>query len=644
MNEEVPSGDKMILDANRGITNIVDNKTIKNDLLKVTDYLFNVLKDHYGPYSSFAALDSSRILHDTTFTKDGIGIIRAIEFASPQEEWVRKTLAFIGTKMEAVVGDGTTSAMMFTCAMIKHMVARLDMIKPVTLNQMREAFQEMLDHIKLRVDSNISVKPFKVTEDGDTIVDTELVKQIAYRQVYTSSHGDQELTDALSEVFVHTPKPLWDRMIWERSRMETGKRFTVDKSQGQYDMQTEVFSKSMLNKDFCTWYDAPTATLLVMNDAVRFGEEAWDIISKCAKEATKENPVVILCHKRWDENTYTEFLSLMKECQKNDRPVAVFNKDTDNPALNDYVSIQLLTDNPIDHFKHGEVLIVNDVHVTFKAGRLTLDNLYQVPEEYKNNGRPERFMVYDGKHVEFNDYLEAVKTYADGMSKLNLTPQVREQQTAYYRMFSKLYYDSSYTLIIGGNTHDNLAGVDVADDAIRATAHALTTGVVFSNNKTLYLILEQMRNIADNYPSKFSNLCMWFVDCAMLALQDIAGCLFESLYPKHDNFLYELLFDPSSSKYRYFINWWYHHAVNLLMYTNKEDADNQPVQFPFITVDTDIERLLDTDPDKIVVQPANSDISMLERFAEVALKFVLTDKIIVHNGAYIGKHKANKRR
>ena len=109
---------RAILNANRGISNVIEQKVINTDLRRVSDNIFNVLKHHYGPYSGFAAKDDGQPLNETIFTKDGIGIIRAIQYASPQEEWVRKTIAYIGSRMESSVGDGTTSAMMFTSVAI----------------------------------------------------------------------------------------------------------------------------------------------------------------------------------------------------------------------------------------------------------------------------------------------------------------------------------------------------------------------------------------------------------------------------------------------------------------------------------------------------------------------------------------------
>ena len=46
---------------------------------------------------------------------------------------------------------------------------------------------------------------------------------------------------------------------------------------------------------------------------------------------------------------------------------------------------------------------------------------------------------------------------------------------------------------------------------------------------------------------------------------------------------------------------------------------------------------------ELIVQPANSDISMLSRFAEVALKFLLTERIIFARAAYVDRPNIFKR-
>ena len=142
---------KAVIDANKGVTNVLESETIHTDLANVYDKIYNTLKAHFGPYSKFAVLiDPSDVLADPVFTTDGINIVRAIEFASPMEEEVKKMVAYIGTRMETAVGDGTTSAMMFTCAVLKKLMTHLysNEYEHFSLNELRREYDNIVAHIE----------------------------------------------------------------------------------------------------------------------------------------------------------------------------------------------------------------------------------------------------------------------------------------------------------------------------------------------------------------------------------------------------------------------------------------------------------------------------------------------------------------
>ena len=89
---------------------------------------------------------------------------------------------------------------------------------------------------------------------------------------------------------------------------------------------------------------------------------------------------------------------------------------------------------------------------------------------------------------------------------------------------------------------------------------------------------------------------------------------------------------------REFCDWWFHHAVDLLTYDSRklwDDQDNVAhVRSPMAN--------LEFGPFWFIVQPANADIVMLDRFGEIALKFILTERIIVKDAAYINKKGSKK--
>ena len=637
---------RVILNANTGVDNVLDAKVIRKDLQAVMDKLFNILKGHYGPLSTFAAIDSGNVLDDTQFTKDGINIIRDIEFASPMEDWVRKTIAFIGSRVESSVGDGTTSAMMFTCAMLKHMLEHIDEIKPISYTQLYNTFLGLINQIEDRIDRS-KVSPFK---DGNNTnwdldnIDTDIVSKIVYNQVYTSSHGDEELASALAAMYSKTPPELWDRMTYERLKYESDKRFEVVASEGQYTMHADVFTNSMLNQDFCTWFKSDNCKLMILNNAINIDTSAYDRIMEVIKEdLTCYYPLVILCHSNISTATYQELIAKIDEEALSDHKIAIFTVNTKtstwNPSVNDFVALQLLCGVDITKMTRGglssDCIEVDSAKVMWKNDRLVLDNLYVVPEQYANN--PRRHQCLDGHHSQFTDYVATVKKYADGYAKLDHTRDNVELQNLMYRMYAKLTYRNTYTMRIGGNAHDNLAMVDIVDDCIRAASRGLKNGIVHGNNRTLYFILK-------NY-LRTNNLESWLVTRMLEAFDDIAISLLEQLYPKKR-------FTKRTK--RDFADWWYSTAVDLLEYDYTEYWRTQCSNLRHIgecspvpsvctrNLHDNLERMLthsDKGKNNIICQPANTDISMLKRFAEVAVKYVLTGRIIVRNAAYVDKNK-----
>ena len=103
-----------IVNANIGVTNILESNDIYTIMLDTFTDIVRVLSDHCGPYGKFAMITSAtNRVAEPVFTKDGIGIVRAMEYMSVMQEYVRNTLAYMGSRVETAAGDGTTSSISF---------------------------------------------------------------------------------------------------------------------------------------------------------------------------------------------------------------------------------------------------------------------------------------------------------------------------------------------------------------------------------------------------------------------------------------------------------------------------------------------------------------------------------------------------
>lgn len=631
MSDGFPASKLRILNANKGVTNVIEQNVINTDLKRVADNLFQVLKHHYGPYSGFAAIDNGQPLDETQFTKDGIGIIRAIQFVAPQEEWVRKTIAYIGTRMESSVGDGTTSAMMFTCAMLRHMSEHLHEIKPISYHQFTSYWDEFRAIVKAKLSKKYTFRP--TTGDYHDI-DPEKVYKIVYNQVYTSSHGDTELSKVLAEMYKFTPKERWERMTYERCTYETDKNYEVVKSDGEYTMSAKPMATSMLNKDLCTWYERDNVTLVVINDTFRSDSPDWPVIMHHVDMASEANPVVVVCHRVMDRESYRLINDKVTQCDKEGKPFAVFTLKPEHPTVNDFVALQLIANQDIMQFSNGEALIVKGTHVKYKQNKLFIDKI--VPDEPEGWTSNERHQVTDGKHAQFTDSLEAWQKQAERYTLQAETNEDREIANYFNRMYLKLRYKTIYTVVVGGKAYDNIAFVDVLDDAIRAASRALSNGATLGNNRSLYLISKDIVARHRYYDHLYqSKLVTWFAKRVIESLEDIAGVVIDRIYPAKKFFNWQR---------KDFVKWWFTHPVDILQYDSSPSHSWLPWRGQFDDYEFDLkEHVLPIakmfDSDGFICQPANSDSIMLERFGEVALKFILTERVIIKDGAYVDKKK-----
>ena len=211
-----------------------------------------------------------------------------------------------------------------------------------------------------------------------------------------------------------------------------------------------------------------------------------------------------------------------------------------------------------------------------------------------------------------------------------MTREDREIANYFSKMYVKLRYTKIYTIVVGGKAYDNAAFVDVLDDAIRAASRALTHGITFGNNRSLYLVASQFAK--NEYYQKNRPIQVWFAKRIIESLEDIAKVVLERLYPNK-------WISPWRKKN--FVKWWFSHTVDLLLYDTRSQLGLLIYQnFEKIVAlcgANDIAKVMTKGVGAQICQPSNSDTIMLERFGEVALKFILTERIIISGGAYVNK-------
>lgn len=657
--EGAPAAQRMILNSNQGVTNIIESSVIRKDMSRVTDSIFDMLKSHYGPYSMFAGLDSNRPLEDTVFTKDGANIIRSVEFVSPLEDWVRRAIAYVGGNIEKSSGDGTTSSMMFACGMLKHMNEHMDELKPIGYNEFRTRYNEFVATLRDKYISSYTLS----AKNKDGKYDRDKVYTLAYAQAYTSSHGNKELAKAVATMFKNTPAEMWGKMRFERRKYESDKNFEVQKSEGQYQLECEIMTKTTYNMDLKTWLKYDDCKLLVLNDSIRHDDPHWKIIEDAVKASNKEHPVAILCYDDFDNYTFGELMHLSSD---SNLCFSLFSIKREHPTANDLVVIQAVAGFNVLQYAAGEFAarpaIKEHVNLTYKHKKLTIDGLYQ--DDREDTGLVRYRPYYDDKtHPFFRELADTYQKTIDAYEAIEMTRTQQMELFAFQKAYNKLCFDRQYVLVIGGHTFDNLAMFDVVDDVIRATIRTLEIGCVPSNNKALYWAckdyLEFLGGLCEA-GGRCLKIYTWFAKRILETLDQFSDVVLDMLYPKgyipnsyelhkgnHGCFIRRYFAKKAASTKtdkakKEFREWWFGNVVDLLEYdpycrwgahvnNDKTYSMSSLKGVGFLY-----------NAENFIVQPSNADTVMLERFGEIALKFIMTERVIVSGSAYLKDKKGTK--
>lgn len=645
-----------ILNGTDGMTNCIESDVIRRDLAKVTNEIFGKLKDHYGPYSLFAGIDPNKPLEDTVFTKDGANIVRSLSYIAPQEDWARKIVAYIGDNIENTAGDGTTSSMMFACGMLKHMYNTINAIKPVSYNQLKTCYAEFIKRVKERM------APYILKAcDGSGKYSAEQVYNLAYSQAYTSSHGNSTLSEAAAKLFSTTPSELWDHIGFQRRRYESDTDIELVTSKAQYSMECKPMTRAVFNTRLKSALEYKNATLIVVNDGLGVDNPFWRKIEDAIMASSVEKPVAIIAHNDGDGITFQRLMELSQECDTDGNPSHCFcvfstGSSPQHPTTNDFVALQCICGFNVIAYNDqlSRPAIKEGVDVTFDRERLTLDKLYAEPEGYEGVYRPQYFdQTVPYFRVIADGILENIKALKSG----TMTPQDQAREREYSRILRKLVCRHQVDLVIGGKIYDNLAMFDVVDDVLRACKASLKEGAVVSNNKTLFNALSDLRGSIvihkvdeSSYATRWNNrkemIIKWFADNALSTLSEFSDVVFDMLYPNGmpDRTAKKSFFGKLFSKKKdanldrkHFRGWWFDNAVDLLRYNSNRTPweQTEDCAYPMRNIirhSKDMPKSL-----SLILQPANADIVLLERFGEVALKFVLTERLIVHNAAYVNK-------
>lgn len=581
-----------IINANVGMTNRIELTDINTTILSTFQDITNVLSDHCGPYGSFAMIASpTNKIAEPVFTKDGIGILRAMEYMSPMQEFVRSTLAYMGARIETAAGDGTTSSMIICSTGLQYLFKQLKKSRvPVSYTQLTATYDKFVQ----TVTSTLESVKHNYT-DITAVTEEEAIYRVAYAQAYTSSHGNVELSDAVATLFSKTPKIAWNYLYIDKCKFETDTPYIVEIDDAQYTVNNVAcWPTAALTDDLGTKRIRKGTTFITSAIAPGTGSYDGQTLLTRVEEAIKSGEdLSVLCPNSIDARTMSYLTDLFE--QHPNHNVAFFLLNDPDPRLNDITAIKaILNDMELTSTYVG-------IDYTFAGGDLKINGLY--PD---TDGKLNPFVGQD-THVALNELIsnidKLIVQVKNEVSSRSINAELKKLQTL--RM--KLTVAKRTYFLIGGSAYDNATATDIVVDAILAVKHTLDKGYGLGGNRTLYSVLQQL---IEEYKDQSS------IEAILISMFCEAFCRgIKAVFKASTKYFAQpkLVFNP---------------AVSLDLTKVYDGLGESTIE----AFNDEYARPCDLP----IIQPITADIEMVKRFGELALKFIKTCRIVALGGVHTG--------
>jgi hypothetical protein len=486
-----------IINGNNNVTNTLSGTAFYAHIIETCQQIYDLLSDHCGPHATDAMIiadTDGRNLKDphyAIFTKDGINIVRSIQFASPIQRNIQNLVTYIGTRVDSLSHDGTTTAMMFFNALV---VAHFKRISTILENN------QLPNYRKLRYEVGQIMGMFKKNFEHSVVTVEDLAKDmgwtplealrfVAFHQAMLSSKKDREMADAIVEVVETLPKELYGLFTTSQSKIETDQRFTVVRDDFDFVMPGNCNLDDM-NHNMGTEYFSETCDLIVSEDDLMKGNPALKLIENLISDAVTEgrDKDLVIVTKSLD-SIMTGVITQYNRAHHQKIIVINFSshssyssKITLLSAVQAVAGVYPMREHVIDS---SLPYIIHNAKVHYKYHRLFMSNLYQKDgsayhpfHTNRDAFLPYTIMVDDIKAAldEHSSGRKVVETAADEAKFIDFVEIYRRMISAYV-----------CNLQISGMRHDTLADRDVVQDAFGAVLSSLEHGFVFDGYLKLYL-------------------------------------------------------------------------------------------------------------------------------------------------------------
>jgi CYTH domain-containing protein len=479
------SNTRVILNSNEGITNYVSGENLRDIFLVTLNEIIDVLSEHCGPSSTDALVVVEQGLgHDNAnvFTKDGIHILNNVEFVSPIQTYIKELITYIGTRVDSMAHDGTTSSMLLASHLLKYALTQKNKRKEdKSLSELGKELKSKFDTI-LCMFNKYKVNISDICTFCTDLEENELRAIVAYMQSMVSSKKDIELSKCMYEIFKHTPKELYSLFTYKRDPVETDQAYRVEYPKHHFEIEAFLGVNKPLNSALGTEYKNVT-DLIVADNHLAIGYAETDMLLDYLKSREdSEDDLVILA-----SSASPDIITAINKC-----PGVYMFLYNDRLKNHTYPELRVLAASADRYttttsFQVGDWIIPN-VLVHFKGNKLYL-TIAIIDSFIDQETKVHEFHYTDKNSL----YTETCHDLEELIDKSQHSHHLRVNELEeYIRIYKNMLNPIVPSLVVSGKTMDNHSNNTVVEDTLGAITSTLEHGFVIDGNAKLAMIAKQI--------------------------------------------------------------------------------------------------------------------------------------------------------
>jgi len=504
-------------------SNVLTDQSYKAVLINVCDTIIEYLSNYCGPNATFASIPHDAMQEfQTDYTKDGISIIKTIKFNEPAAESIRQALSYIGDQINRASQDGTTTAILLYCLIIRNI------LNNDTNNLRLKNPKEFIKQMKYFLDK---YKKFVPVHTVDTLKDITVIESedtrfyVAYNLAMISSKGNDLMSKAIANYAAKAPiEEVFGVFDITHEKFESLDGSDYITTTDDYDICIGSYCESNTSIDGLNdIFKSDSCMIIASEDVINFSlpgyKDLYDELKEYADGTHLPEKDIVIYGLQIDVDI-SRLVNAYNQNQKyspNPSPYRIIclrPLEAQNPIIPFYIkAMAVLTDSdniePFDMCK--SLFTIKDAAIDYTDRRAKIKNLY------KKNGSiyvPKYTSREDAAYNEFADMLKLrISNLFNGYSENKVSNDTMAKLLELYRY---LVCSNRIKISFSGAKHDVLAFRSQMEDALGSVSSGIEKGFVISNFETMYKYFKVLKATAS-----YTDIGTLIIDSVITSLEEL---------------------------------------------------------------------------------------------------------------------------